>query len=299
MSRTEIGRKFDAIVDFSGIQRFLDTPVKRYSSGMYVRLAFAVAAHLEPDILIVDEVLAVGDAEFQRKCIGKIAEVADSGRTILFVSHNMAAIQSLCKSAIWLCDGVIRSEGDSRRVIGEYMSSHSSRVSSATLLTHKPRAEKSDGRVILNQLIFTTPLPLTHDEPVACRIEFSVTHPVREVAFGLGFCASDGRRLLTYESDLSGEVRYAMTDVGHYAIEFAIERLPLPPDLYLLDVGCRAGGYTSLDYIPQAIAIEVAPGAMTPPFISNRRRTTVQLPSEWSRPFPLSWSRDGDKRSRG
>src|SRR5687768_14463351 len=97
MSRAEIKRKFDEIVDFSGVERFLDTPVKRYSSGMYVRLAFSVAAHLEPEILVVDEVLAVGDAEFQRKCLGKMQDVSKSeGRTVLFVSHNMAAIQNLC-----------------------------------------------------------------------------------------------------------------------------------------------------------------------------------------------------------
>ncbi|MGC8669458.1 MAG: ABC transporter ATP-binding protein, partial [Chthonomonadales bacterium] len=96
MTRREIDRKFDEIVDFSGVERFIDTPVKRYSSGMYLRLAFAVAAHLDPEILIVDEVLAVGDAAFQKKCLGRMGEVARSGRTVLFVSHNMAAVKALC-----------------------------------------------------------------------------------------------------------------------------------------------------------------------------------------------------------
>ena len=108
MSRTEIKRKFDEIVDFSGVERFLDTPVKRYSSGMYVRLAFSVAAHLEPEILVVDEVLAVGDAEFQKKCLGKMQDVsASEGRTVLFVSHNMAALQNLCNKAMVLANGLI------------------------------------------------------------------------------------------------------------------------------------------------------------------------------------------------
>ena len=102
MRRAEIERKFDEIVAFAEIEKFLDTPVKRYSSGMYVRLAFAVAAHLEPEILLVDEVLAVGDAAFQKKCLGKMGEVAKEGRTVLFVSHNMAAVQSLCRSGIVL-----------------------------------------------------------------------------------------------------------------------------------------------------------------------------------------------------
>ncbi|MCA2001026.1 MAG: ABC transporter ATP-binding protein [Chloroflexi bacterium] len=105
MSRAEIARKFDEIVEFSGVEKFLDTPVKRYSSGMYVRLAFSVAAHLEPEILVVDEVLAVGDAEFQKKCLGKMGEVANQGRTVLFVSHNMAAVSALCKGGIVLQTG--------------------------------------------------------------------------------------------------------------------------------------------------------------------------------------------------
>src|SRR5687767_12667287 len=107
MSRAEIRRKFDEIVDFSGVEKFLDTPVKRYSSGMYVRLAFAVAAHLEPDVLIVDEVLAVGDSAFQKKCLGKMGAQAGEGRTILLVSHTMPAIQSLCHRVIWLDKGRI------------------------------------------------------------------------------------------------------------------------------------------------------------------------------------------------
>jgi lipopolysaccharide transport system ATP-binding protein len=124
MSRQEIRRKFDEIVAFAEIEKFLDTPVKRYSSGMYVRLAFAVAAHLEPEILLIDEVLAVGDAAFQKKCLGKMEEVASGeGRTVLFVSHNMAAIQSLCGQAIWLDSGRIVEQGNPAQVIQSYLQS--------------------------------------------------------------------------------------------------------------------------------------------------------------------------------
>jgi len=122
MSKKEISSKFDEIVDFSGVEMYVDTPVKRYSSGMYVRLAFAVAAHLEPEILIVDEVLAVGDAEFQKKCLGKMGDVASHGRTIIFVSHNMTAVQSLCKSAIYLKAGKVADAGPTDRVINNYLS---------------------------------------------------------------------------------------------------------------------------------------------------------------------------------
>lgn len=125
MSRAEVRRKFDEIVDFAGVEKFLDTPVKRYSSGMYVRLAFAVAAHLDPEILIVDEVLAVGDAEFQKKCLGKMEEVGKEGRTVLFVSHNMGMISSLCVSGFLLQSGKMGYCGDIRTVIDRYNTSSS------------------------------------------------------------------------------------------------------------------------------------------------------------------------------
>ena len=121
MKRTEIARKFDEIVAFSEIEKFIDTPVKRYSSGMFVRLAFAVAAHLEPDILIIDEVLAVGDSAFQKKCLGKISSVARQGRTVLFVSHNMVAVKSLCTRAILLKTGALVEDGDPVRVVSQYL----------------------------------------------------------------------------------------------------------------------------------------------------------------------------------
>lgn len=121
MSKTEVDRKFEEIVDFSGIETYINTPVKRYSSGMYVRLAFAVAAHLDPEILIVDEVLAVGDAGFQKKCLGKMGDVAKSGRTILFVSHNMTAIQSLCKQVMWIDNGIVCQKGVADEVVTEYL----------------------------------------------------------------------------------------------------------------------------------------------------------------------------------
>jgi lipopolysaccharide transport system ATP-binding protein len=121
MKRSEIQRRFDEIVEFSEVERFIDTPVKRYSSGMYTRLAFAVAAHLEPDILVVDEVLAVGDASFQRKCLGKMESVAQTGRTVLFVSHNTLAVEDLCDRAIWLKDGRLVDEGQPSQVISNYL----------------------------------------------------------------------------------------------------------------------------------------------------------------------------------
>lgn len=122
MTRQEVKDKFDEIVAFSGVEKFIDTPVKHYSSGMYVRLAFAVAAHLEPEILIIDEVLAVGDAEFQKRCLGKMKEVAGHGRTVIFVSHNMEAVKSLCERALWIMNGSIKQDGEPSVVIDQYLS---------------------------------------------------------------------------------------------------------------------------------------------------------------------------------
>jgi lipopolysaccharide transport system ATP-binding protein len=129
MKRAELDRKFDQIVEFSELEKFLETPVKRYSSGMYMRLAFAVASHLEPEILVVDEVLAVGDAQFQKRCLGKMRNVATEGRTVLFVSHNMNAVQSLCRRAIWLDHGEVIKEGPVSAVVNEYLASGSARQS--------------------------------------------------------------------------------------------------------------------------------------------------------------------------
>lgn len=123
MRREETTARFDQIVDFSGVERFIDTPVKHYSTGMYLRLAFSVAAHLEPDILLVDEVLAVGDAEFQKKCLGKMGAVARSGRTVVFVSHNLPAVESLCERAIWLEGGRVARDGAVRSVLASYLGS--------------------------------------------------------------------------------------------------------------------------------------------------------------------------------
>ena len=133
MKRDEIERKFDEIVAFAEVEKFIDTPVKHYSSGMHLRLAFAVAAHLEPEILLVDEVLAVGDVAFQRKCLGKMSDDALQGRTVLFVSHNMQAVRSLCQKTIWLQDGQVRSMGDSDAIVEAYLQASTRREHSNDL----------------------------------------------------------------------------------------------------------------------------------------------------------------------
>jgi lipopolysaccharide transport system ATP-binding protein len=170
MSKVEIQRKFDEIVAFAGVEKFLDTPVKRYSSGMYVRLAFAVAAHLEPEILIVDEVLAVGDAQFQRKCIGKMEQVGKEGRTILFVSHNMAAVRALCTRAIFMQQGQVALDSNAEEAISDYLADEE--VSESSVIWDKQNAPQSP------ELRFVKAYILNDQEELAslidCRKEFSI-----------------------------------------------------------------------------------------------------------------------------
>ena len=174
MSQADVRRRFDEIVDFSGVERFLDTPIKRYSSGMHVRLAFAVAAHLEPEILIVDEVLAVGDHEFQSKCLGKMEEVAQGGRTILFVSHNMGAIQRLCPKALLLADGHIREHGPTDEVVSAYLANRSR--------SDRPLANENPEPIsfISAQMENSVRIPddaYEHDDPITVDLRLRVAEP--------------------------------------------------------------------------------------------------------------------------
>ena len=171
MKRSEIAAKFDEIVGFAEIEKFLDTPVKHYSSGMYMRLAFAVAAHLEPEILLVDEVLAVGDAEFQAKCLGKMGAVAREGRTVLFVSHNMAAVQSLCRRAIWLEQGRIREEGN-ETVVKNYLAASSSSAG-AEKIWHDPQSAAGNERVRIHKAR-VRPLTGSPDDPITIQTPFAL-----------------------------------------------------------------------------------------------------------------------------
>ena len=280
MSRAEIGRKFDEIVAFAEVERFLDTPVKRYSSGMYVRLAFAVAAHLEPEILVIDEVLAVGDAEFQKKCLGKMDEVSRrGGRTVLFVSHNMGVVTSLCPTAIWLDRGTICERGPAREVISAYMSRRSADVDRLVRLDAIPRVY--DGRLRLESLEWLSGIPLIHGEPAKVRVRFKISAPVSAVTVGIGFSSSEGTRLLTYETDFQEGFRPDLTTAGTYAVEAVFPSLPLAPDIYNLDVGCRSGDFHALDYVPACCQVEVVAGPNTPGTIV-RKGAAVRLLSDWS-----------------
>jgi lipopolysaccharide transport system ATP-binding protein len=283
MKKQEIRRKFDEIVEFSQVDKFLDTPVKRYSSGMYVRLAFAVAAHLEPEILIVDEVLAVGDAEFQKKCLGKMDEVSRrDGRTVLFVSHNMGAITSLCPQVIWLDQGLVRQQGAARAVIGDYLNKTVSSMERLVQLDGIPRHVSDEDRLRLVSLEWLCDLPLRHGEPLKARIRLRTERPLEDVTIGIGFSSFGGGRLLTYDSDFPGGHRLSFSEPGLSVMELEVDSLPLAPDIYSLDVGCRSGDFHTLDYLPAVIQLEVISGPKTPGCIAQGNGG-VRLAGRWAR----------------
>lgn len=188
MPSAEIRRKFDEIVAFAEVEKFLDTPVKRYSSGMYTRLAFAVAAHLEPEILVVDEVLAVGDAAFQKKCLGKIGDVARHGRTVLFVSHNMAAVTQLCTRAVWLDQGRVKEIGPTDRVARNYLAAGSTNYSerrwSAADAPGDDRVRLLAARVVQDGITSPT---IDINQPVEIQIEFQVKRRIENLITGMNF----------------------------------------------------------------------------------------------------------------
>ena len=235
MPRAEIDAKFDEIVAFSEMEKFLDTPVKRYSSGMYVRLAFAVAAHLEPEILLVDEVLAVGDAQFQKKCLGKMGEVAREGRTVLFVSHNMSRVQGLCSSAMLLDLGQEISSGPVDDVVSFYLrtfvgardpgriSRRMHKNGTGELLIDSVLLEDRAGQPVLQARI---------NEPLTVTIIFSVKQPVRDIRIGLGINTITGTRVATVHHTDQGLEPFT-GDVGLYEMAFSVLS-PLLPNTYVM-----------------------------------------------------------------
>ena len=204
MKKTEIIAKLDEIIAFSGLEKFVDTPLKFYSSGMFIRLAFAVAAHLEPDILLVDEVLAVGDAEFQQKCLGKLGGVTNQGRTVIFVSHNMGAIQTLCTRALLLQNGNLVESGDPRRVIGDYLSGiHSEPMDSLKLDLDSEHLTVH--RITVEQDGHYEGAPLRADEETRVLVHYFVKQPLSQVELGFDVISSSDVHLFrTYDLAIHG-----------------------------------------------------------------------------------------------
>ena len=256
MQRSEITAQLDAIVAFSGVSQFLDTPVKRYSSGMFVRLAFAVAAHLRVDTLLVDEVLSVGDQEFQKKCLGKMSKVAEDGRTVVLVSHNMAAIQNLCERVILLKQGALHLDGKPEEIIATYLAgSHD--ASAQVELAKQPRSEKH--QVLMKKLV------LRNDSGEVCSsvlagqgLELHLTYAHESVLkspyFGFTFMNHLGVRLFTVQTEQNYGGIEQLPKEGEVVCK--IPRLPLAPGHYTISIGCGAQRQT-LDVLEQAVPLEV------------------------------------------
>lgn len=252
MTKTEIRSKFDEIVDFSGVERYIDTPVKRYSSGMYVRLAFAVAAFLEPEILIVDEVLAVGDAEFQKKCIGRMKDVSvNDGRTVLFVSHNMSAIKSLCDVGLVLKQGMVAMQGTVDEAIGEYYKVISSAVNKAESLK-KYNSDYIELQDVYLKDYFKQPDAIQFDKPLVMVMRGRAKSKLKNVSFAVCITNFDNVELCTIRSvdqevvvDLDGDFEVEI-DIKHniragtYVVSVGIDsqsqNVYFNPGIFQLDI---------------------------------------------------------------
>jgi lipopolysaccharide transport system ATP-binding protein len=242
MRKAEIVAKFNEIVAFSEVEKFLDTPVKRYSSGMYVRLAFSVAAHLNPEILIVDEVLAVGDMAFQKKCLGKMGDVSRSGRTVLFVSHNMAAIENLCSRVVVLHEGKLQFDGPTKEGIQHYLDSLFNRSGKGSVVDlNGVGTRRSALGPLLKRLEFFTDneQPLGEGIPIGAKLKikvhFELPTPVNKVHVGLGFDNAYGQRVFTANSIFQPELSIG-TRVGAQVYACEIPSLGFVPGEYSIKV---------------------------------------------------------------
>jgi len=263
MRRREIRANFDAIVDFAGIDRFIDTPVKRYSSGMYVRLAFAVAAHLEPEILIVDEVLAVGDAGFQAKCLGKMSEVASNGRTVLFVSHNMAAIQNMCRRCLLLHGGELVADGEPDAVIRRYMDQVDTMQRDCSLAERRDRAGNGAMRITGFHLQSADgqPTAAAHsgDDCVFCFDYEAADDAARGGSVSMAFAVFDawGRPLFRNATDVTAQDFTDVPDRGTFRCH--VPRLPLVAGDYTVGMLLTVNGEIA-DRLDKAVRFRVEDG---------------------------------------
>ena len=281
MRRVEIKRKFDEIVAFSEVEKFLDTPVKRYSSGMYVRLAFSVAAHLEPEILIVDEVLAVGDAQFQKKCLGKMSEVAKGGRAILFVSHNMAAVRNLCGKAMLLEKGKLKAFGTTDSIISSYVSEEQEE--------HRFFRDASSGgdqRVVVENLEVVSK-PLQTGATFECIVHLSRPHDSAGdlwAELAVDFLSDQEIRVIQLYSRNVGKQFAIPRGKSNYRV--TVDSLLLAPGRYKLSIWVGFG-YVTFDLAANCYSLTVETGFFVQGTYIENRGIPVVAPCQWrAEPIP-------------
>jgi lipopolysaccharide transport system ATP-binding protein len=236
MGKEEIKRKFDEIVAFAEVEKFLDTPVKRYSSGMYVRLAFAVAAHLEPEILVVDEVLAVGDAQFQKKCLGKMEDVGKEGRTVLFVSHNMATVTTLCDRCIWLVSGQLHMDDNAELTTSKYLTYGAEHSGEVIFRSNEASQKFWFKRVALLNSEESITSVFDTRKPIKIRLEYYATRDIKNLELSIRIYNSSGIPIFTTNrsSYLSSNIT-----AGNHISEIEIPALFLVPGAYSVDIGAH------------------------------------------------------------
>ncbi len=285
MKRGEVRKKFDEIVSFSEIEKFIDTPVKRYSSGMYVRLAFAVAAHLEPDILLVDEVLAVGDASFQKKCMGKMESVAGEGRTVLFVSHNMAAVSNLCKKTMLLEDGRIKFFDSTQKVVDTYLAENLQSKGEVIFSEDRCRPKSE-----LNFLSVRLLDPETKDtcayakltRGIILQIEYQVLQPVSFAQIGFELWNATGTCVLcSTDFDQHPENSHFTRQPGRYRTSCYIPSTFLRPGHYWITIASSVPGIRMLDIVDKAIFFETLDTGSVESKLAQGRRGVIAPVLEW------------------
>ncbi len=286
MSRADIKKNFDEIVAFAEVEKFLDTPVKRYSSGMYVRLAFAVAAHLEPDILIVDEVLAVGDASFQKKCLGKMGDIAKEGRTVLFVSHNMSAVQQLCERSLLLDSGVILKDGNVDKTVDYYLNKlRKNEITKGQDIFHRLRREELGQLIRISKCsVFNTSgnesNSLRFAEPFSIEIECLGLSDVKNASFVIGIDTVYGDRIAT---SLSEERNYAgpIKKGQKVRVQLSIDNLFLKPGTYSITCGIR-GIRGGLDFLQNIKVFNITPLLHDTNIVPTDRPGIIHIQPNWS-----------------
>src|ERR1700681_4972438 len=290
MKKKEVRAKLEAIVEFSGMQRFIDTPIKRYSSGMRSRLGFAVAAHLEPDVLIVDEVLAVGDAVFQKKCISAMHDLRGGGRTVLFVSHNMAAVENLCSRGIWIAQGRIQFDGPMREVIEAYMGSFASADSASKALT------TADGRGGTGEIRFTRVEFRSKDgdlqivtrsgKGVVIRLHYRANEPIERPAFAFKMFTELGTLVTDTGTWLHG-LDIPLVPVGDGYLDLEIDALNVMPGRYYFSLKIDSCVETRVyDALEHAVFLDVEEA----PIYGQSRRIDSRFGLVF---FPQRWHLDG------
>lgn len=286
MSRQEVKSKFDEIVEFSGVEKFIDTPIKRYSSGMKVRLGFAVAAHLELEILLVDEVLAVGDAEFQRKCLGKMGDVANSGRTILFVSHNMAAMRNLCSRAIMLEHGSVVKEGNTDEVVSHYLQRLGTSTGTRDLDDPTvPRTGNGDAKFTSVELLTlgqqpATALPMGEGLSIELGVESRCS--MENVVLAINLFDQQGTRVCAINSETVGNWTLQIGNGERTKVACRILKANLAAGVYSLNLAMRHQDVL-LDRIEHAVSLEVVPADVFGTGRSPSGVSIMYLEADWEK----------------